>query len=175
MVARSFMTIVMLSIFVVMVAISWSYPAGARFMILVVGLPAIGLCLLQLILDTTKSAPPSKPSAEFAPIEGEQVLPPETMLRREIIMWAYFLSFMGLILFFGFWVAIPALVFTFLTFMAEVKWTKSLLTTIITSTIIYGFFEALLEMRLHRGFLTPIILEELEKIEALAPLIKWLG
>lgn len=173
--ARSFMTFVMLSIFSVMLWIGWGYPPAARFMILVVGVPAVALCVLQLVLDLTKNAPPPKPAAEFAAIEGEQTLPPETMIRREIIMWTYFLSFMGLILFFGFWIAIPILLFTFLTFMANVKWTNSLLTTIISTVAIYGFFEALLEMRLHRGFLMPQLLEGLEKYEVLAPFLKLLS
>ena len=45
------MTLVMLTIFAVMVFIASGYPANARFMPFVVGIPAIGLCLLQLLLD----------------------------------------------------------------------------------------------------------------------------
>ena len=45
------MTILMLTIFVVMVGISSTYPEGARFMTFVVGIPAIAICLLQLALD----------------------------------------------------------------------------------------------------------------------------
>jgi hypothetical protein len=45
------MTVVMLSIFVAMVGIASQYPADARFMPFIVGVPAIALCLLQLGLD----------------------------------------------------------------------------------------------------------------------------
>ena len=34
-----------------MVAISSTYPAGARFMTFVIGIPAVVLCVLQLVLD----------------------------------------------------------------------------------------------------------------------------
>ena len=42
--ANSVMTIVMLAIFVTMVAVSSSYPEGARFMPFVIGIPGIVLC-----------------------------------------------------------------------------------------------------------------------------------
>ena len=45
------MTLVMLAIFVSMVGVATAYPPPARFMSFVVGIPAIGLCLLQLGLD----------------------------------------------------------------------------------------------------------------------------
>ena len=50
-VQRSTMTLVMLVIFVTLVWIATGYPANSRFMPFVVGIPAIGLCLLQLVLD----------------------------------------------------------------------------------------------------------------------------
>jgi len=45
------MTLVMLTIFTAFVFIASGYPANARFMPFVVGIPAIGLCILQLVLD----------------------------------------------------------------------------------------------------------------------------
>jgi hypothetical protein len=54
-VTKNPMTFVMLAIFVVMVAIATTYPAGARFMPFVVGIPAIMLCLLQIVLDLRAS------------------------------------------------------------------------------------------------------------------------
>ena len=45
------MTLVMLAVFVVMVAIASRYPAEARFMPFVIGIPAILLCFVQLFMD----------------------------------------------------------------------------------------------------------------------------
>ena len=64
--SRSVMTLAMLGIFVVLVFIASGYPPNARFMPFVVGVPAIGLCILQLVLDqrgrrTTLDAGPPAP------------------------------------------------------------------------------------------------------------------
>ena len=48
---RTPMTFVMFAIFATMVYVSFGYPEGARFMPLVVGVPALLLCALQLFLD----------------------------------------------------------------------------------------------------------------------------
>ena len=57
-IVRSPMTLVMLTIFTVMVGVASPYPGDARFMPFVVGIPAIGLCLLQLFLDWRAGEPP---------------------------------------------------------------------------------------------------------------------
>ena len=44
-------TLFMLAVFVTMVAIAATYTEKARFMPFVVGIPGIGLCLLQLVLE----------------------------------------------------------------------------------------------------------------------------
>ena len=49
--SNSTMTLVMLAIFLVLVGVASRYPAQARFMPYVVGIPPILLCLLQLIID----------------------------------------------------------------------------------------------------------------------------
>src|SRR5262249_36175962 len=49
--SNSAMTLVMLGIFLVLVGIATRYPAEARFMPFVVGIPPIILCLIQLVLD----------------------------------------------------------------------------------------------------------------------------
>ncbi len=176
--SNSTMTLALLAIFVVMVAIATSYPAGARFMTFVVGLPAIALCLLQLTLDARdrrRTAEPERGPSELeiaqqrvsqkvghtvqfdvpaADIAGDEApLDPQTKLRRELAVWAYFLALIGGILLFGFYMAIPVFLFTFLRFQAGAKWTTTLLLTAIASTIIYLAFEKVLRVPLHPGFL----------------------
>ena len=57
----TWLTLIMLVIFTTMVLISLGYPAGARFMPLVVGIPGILLCLGQLVMDWFASHRPGSP------------------------------------------------------------------------------------------------------------------
>ena len=57
------MGLIMLAIFCAFVAIASGYPADARFMPFVVGIPAIGLCLLQIALDAGRRPRPA-PAAD---------------------------------------------------------------------------------------------------------------
>jgi hypothetical protein len=178
--SNSFMTVVMLGIFILLVAIASRYPAGARFMPFVIGFPAIAIGLVQLFLDArerraketeiadTRSEAEKaeetvsrivghhvdfKISHEFMAGVGDE-MPPEVMRRREIVMWAYFLGFiLGLILF-GFWVAIPIFLVLFLRFQAEKSWLFSLALGIGVSVILYFIFEKFFRVVLHTGFVT---------------------
>ena len=176
--SNSIMTLALLAIFVVMVAIASGYPAGARFMTFVVGLPAIALCLLQLTLDARerhRTAEPERGPSELE-VAQQQVaqkvghavqfdvtaasiadegaaLDPRTKLRRELVAWAYFLALIGGILLFGFHIAIPVFLFAFLRFQAGAKWTTTLLLTVIASAAIYIAFDRVLRVSLHPGFL----------------------
>jgi hypothetical protein len=180
------MTLVMLTIFIVLVFIASGYPANARFMPFVVGIPAIGLCLLQLALDlrerrhvavagdsrnTFEKAqekvsriagrpvdfeiahqPPAVIETE-APAEGETV-------RRELVLWGYFLGFIGGILLFGFWVAIPIFLVAFLRFQAKSRWRTSLVLGLAASIAFFFIFEKGLRVTLHPGFVTEYIFDQ---------------
>ena len=87
------MTLVMLTIFVVMTGVAMTYPEGARFQPLVIGLPAIALCLLQLVLDML-----AKPAGDVAASTPATLRPesgPPPALRRELIVWSYLLGFVA--------------------------------------------------------------------------------
>jgi hypothetical protein len=169
-----FMGVVMLAIFVTMVVIAFSYPEAARFQPLVIGLPAIALCIVQILLDL---AEPRRQSAgggnEFARAEAEiakatgrkvefevahqhmpkeETLPEQGELRRELTVWAFFLGLIGGIVAFGFWVAIPIFLLLFLTLQARVNFGKSLLITVIASGIYYTVFEIVLKVKVFEGF-----------------------
>jgi hypothetical protein len=147
-------------------------------MTFVVGLPAIALCLLQLTLDARdrrRSAGPERGPSELE-IAQQQVaqkvghavqfdvtaasiadegapLDPHTKLRRELVVWGYFLALIGGVLLFGFHIAIPVFLFAFLRFQAGAKWTTTLLLTVIATAAIYFAFERVLRVPLHPGFL----------------------
>ena len=182
--SNSFMTLVMLALFVTLVGLASGYPPGARFMPFVVGIPAIVLCLLQLALDARQrrrgeteagDTPSAREKAEkkvsrmagrrvdfqisheFMPGVGPEI-PPEEMVRREMVLWGYFLGFIAGIILFGFWVAIPVFLVAFLRFQAKAGWLFSLGLGIGASLLMYFGFERLFRVVLHTGFFTDYVL-----------------
>jgi hypothetical protein len=161
----SAMTVVMLAIFVAMVIVANGYPAGARFMPFVVGIPAIGLCVLELVLDVRRrresatalpaAAPPTAVEDHEAPLSPQQTL------RRELVLWAYFLSLIGGILLFGFWLTIPVFLAAFLRFQAGASWTRALLMSAVTLALLFAVFEQAFRIELHPGFVTEYLQDRL--------------
>jgi hypothetical protein len=178
--SNSFMTIVMLTIFVVLVAVAAGYPARARFMPFVVGIPAIILGIVQLFLDarerhrkahevadTRSEAEKAEErvsamvgrhvdfqiSHEFMAGVGDE-MPAEEMRRREIVMWSYFLAFIAGLILFGFWVAIPIFLVVFLRFQAKSSWLFSLSLGLGVTVVMYVVFERLFRVVLHTGLIT---------------------
>jgi hypothetical protein len=179
--SNSFMTLFMLVIFTGMVIIASRYPAGARFMPFVLGFPAIALCLLQLFLDarerhtTAKTAGLSeveKAEEQVSRAVGHQVhfdvgdillpdqgLPPGEQLRREFIVWGYFLAFILGIILFGFHLSVPIFLVLFLRNRAEVSWRLTLGLTVSVCIFLFAVFENVLHMTLHTGFITDRIMD----------------
>jgi hypothetical protein len=181
------MNFVMLAIFVTFVAIASQYPPQARFMPFVVGIPSIGLCLLQIFLDIraarrkTVEVEDSRSDVEKArdeashyagrPIESAATAAPGIpevmdassippgMVGREILMWTYFLGFIGSVLLFGFWFTIPLFLITFLHFEAKLTWLKAVLTGVIATTIFYLAIAKGLRVDLHPGFITEYLFD----------------
>lgn len=169
------LTIVMLVIFTVMVLLATQYPPGARFMPLVVGIPGIGLCLLQIALDVRHArrtqavavgaAQGKAPKLEKAPRAADTVdaeEPDAGTVKRELVMWSYFVGFIAGLLLFGFWIAVPVMLITFLRNEARASWAMTLGLGVGATIILYLIFQVLLQIRLHAGFLTPDI-------------VRWLG
>lgn len=180
------MNFVMLAIFVSMVGIATQYPPQARFMPLVVGIPAIALCLLQIFLDIrafrrndvevedTRSDV-EKAQAEVSRYAGRQVeseaagaadvpvmldsgIPPN-MVGREVLLWSYFLGFVASVLVFGFWPTIPVFLVTFLRFEAHLRWRNAVLAGLIGAGILYLGVAKGLRVDLHPGFLTAYLFD----------------
>ncbi len=185
---RAGMTLVMLVIFVTMVWIAAGYPEGARFMPFVVGLPAIGLCLLQLVLDARERrrtaerldaqgrfakaeasvsrmvGRPVEFEVAHAPlpvVESEPEMAPREMVRRELILWDWFLAFIAGILLFGFWATIPVFLVAFLRVQARASWASALLLGLGATAVLVGTFEFAFRLDVHPGFLTEYLRERL--------------
>ena len=151
-----FMNFVMLAIFVVLGGVALSYSAQARFFPLVAAIPAILLLLLQIFLDVREA----KKGGNVEPVPAEPGLPVTIPLsqretvRREMIVWGYFLGLIGSILLFGFWITIPVFLTLFLRHQAEMSWLRSLIMGLGTSILFYLVFEKGLHAQLHPGFIT---------------------
>jgi hypothetical protein len=179
------MTFLMLAIFVAMVGVATTYPPGAQFMVLVVGIPAIGLCLLQLALDLYRRRA-SGPADERSDLEKaqdqasllagrriqfempsenvlftESELDPKERVRREIIAWSYFLGLIACILLFGFRITVPVFLIMFLRFQAGTSWRSAVLYGGGGAVAMYLLFEKLLRVSLHTGFVTEFILDRI--------------
>ena len=150
----------------------------------VVGIPAVALLLLQLVLDARERrriTEASEPRSEVQETEeqgarmvgrrldfdvvapsAERDLIPQETARRELVMWGYFLGFIGGILLFGFWLAIPVFIVVFLRFQAHASWRTALLLGLGFSVVLFLTFERGLKVQVHRGFVTQYVLDRLE-------------
>ncbi len=176
-IVRSPMTLVMLTIFTVMVGVASPYPGDARFMPFVVGIPAIGLCLLQLFLDWRAGEPPEasdnrtemeKAEERVSKMVGRRLdfevahdAPDVTVIEnsdevahnREFIIWGYVLGFIAAILIFGFWISIPAFICIFLNREAHYPPLKAILYACIGGGLMFAIFNFGLKLKLHPGFI----------------------
>ena len=179
--SNSYMTLLMLVIFTTLVLVATRYPAGARFMPFVIGFPAIALCILQLFLDARERRRAERGAAEEAGLSdlekaelkitqavGHQVhfdanailmpeehkLEPREQLRREGIAWGYFLALIGGIILFGFHIAVPVFLLTFLRFRAQTSWIAAIGSAIGASIVLFAIFEYTLRIDLFSGFVT---------------------
>jgi len=183
--SNSFMTVIMLAIFVVLVGLASGYPPGARFMPFVIGIPAIVLGLLQLVLDARerrrRETEASDTRSELEKVEekvarmaGRRVdfqishefmqgvgpkFSPEEMVRRETVLWGYFVGFIAGIMVFGFWAAIPVFLVAFLRFQAKSSWLFALGLGMGASLLMYFGFARGLGVVLHTGFITDYVLD----------------
>jgi hypothetical protein len=179
--SNSFLTVLMLVIFSGMLIIASRYPAGARFMPYVLGFPAVGLCLLQLFLDARErhrskqaegptdvelaEAKVSRAVGHAVHFDVGDLLAPEASmdprerLRREAITWGYFLALIAGIIFFGFHIAVPVFLITFLRYRANASWMMTLGLTAVASFVLFFAFEQVLHIELHKGFITERILD----------------
>lgn len=179
------MTLVMLAIFVAMVAVASTYPPAARFMPFTIGIPGIALCLLQLSIDLYQRRHPHAEQGgdalrqaedQVARMSGRRVhfeMPSDNALftdvtyderervRREIIAWGYFLGLIAAILLFGFRIAVPVFLITFLRFQAGISWRNALIYGGGGALALFVLFEKVLKVTLHSGFVTDFFVARL--------------
>lgn len=160
--------VLILGVIIGFVFYSLSYGPTARFVPLVVGIPGIIFGVLQLIgslpgvskrleklsstkdLFGTKGVKP-KEEAQESEEEAEKVSTPAW------IIFVWIVGFTALIVLFGYLVAVPVLVFSFLKFRSRASWFYSILSAVGIEVVMYGGFVLLLNVFLYEGLVFILI------------------
>ncbi len=182
--AQNPMTYFMIVIFGVMLYVASTYPADARFMPFVVGIPALLLCFLQLFLDLRATDAGKRDNrsemekaeervsqmtgrkmefeaADIAPAFTVSENPTAVVKSRELLIWGYLLAFMGGILIFGFYVSVPVFLLVYLYKEAGFKFARAVMFSVIGSGVMLGALTWGLKLQLHAGFATSALIERL--------------
>ena len=141
---RTSMSLVMLAIFVSMVAVASTYPEETRLLPLVIGIPGIVLCLVQVAIDGMAA---KRRRAEAA-------LSPSSKAIREVVLLGWFLGFLLAVLCFGFLIAAPVMIFAFLYFDQHEPLRLAAIMAAAGLAVLYFVFETLLELILFNGLIT---------------------
>ena len=146
---RIITTTVMLIIFAGMSAMALTYPEKARFLPLLVSVPATLMCLAQLVFDVRSALQDG-----FAEVSAEAAA--ERPREMKMFFWLA-LFFIG-IMSFGFLYAAPVLVLAFLRFGEKEPWKTAILGGFGAWVILYGVFTWVLELFLFEGFVTRLLI-----------------
>jgi Tripartite tricarboxylate transporter TctB family len=126
----------MLALFAGAVAMALTFPPDARFLPLVIGVPGLVMSAVQFVIEVRNKHP--------------KIVPPE-VLPRERAMFAWFVLFVGGIIFFGFPYAGPVLIALYLYVSWSEKWYICLGAALLAWGILYGLFEHGLGLPLFEG------------------------
>ncbi len=147
-------TLIMLSIFATMIGIALGYPPPARFLPLVIGIPGIVLTVSQLVVDLRelRQPPPVRDASEER--DAHQSSRTGSVLKREIVLFAYFFALVAGVILFGFWLTIPVFIIVFLGLHERESWRFAMSLTIAGTAALYLVFDRMLSIILHEGFIT---------------------
>ena len=129
----------MFVIFAVMVGVAFTYPGDARFLPLVIGIPGLVLCTVQLMIELR-----GKPDAD------EKVYTADDRM-AELTMFGWFFAFIAGLILFGFPYAGPILVALYLHFSWGEKWYVSLGAAAFAFAVLHGIFDYVLGLPLFEG------------------------
>ena len=182
---RTLFTLLMFSIFAVMVWIATGYTWPANFLPFIIGIPGIALTLLQVVLDVRafrKAEGVMDPRTEFERYMDEvtkhtggkvhmelkegttlQTLVEDTTdmtksrNKRELILFGYFFLLVLLVLLFGFWIGYPIFMALFLRYYSRETWRLTAYLTIGSWIAMYAVLVLVLEQILFEGHVTNYI------------------
>jgi Tripartite tricarboxylate transporter TctB family len=128
----------MFLIFAVMVGLAFTYPGDARFLPLVIGIPGLVLCGVQLMIELRGKDPDEKTYTSADRI-------------AELKMFGWFAAFIFGLILFGFPYAGPILVGLYLHFSWGEKWYVSLGAAAFAFAVLHGLFNYVLGLPLFEG------------------------
>lgn len=136
----------MLAIFSAMTAIALTYPGEAALMPLLVGIPGVILCCVQLATEALAQPTTTETIADAGPERRARV-------KAEMAMFGWIVLFLAGILAFGFVYAAPLLVLAFIWLGRGEKLAYGIFGAIGTFAILYGVFDRILGLPLFPGLL----------------------
>jgi TctA family transporter len=141
-------TLAMTALFAAMVGLAAGYSPDARLFPLIVGVPALALCILQLGGDVARHRRLTALGVNLtSALSDDAKAEPHSAAG----MFGWFLVFLGGVTIFGFLIATPILIFAFLRLSRrEPLWLSSAMAAG-GLAVIYGVFEVGLRLSLHRG------------------------
>lgn len=182
---RTLFSMLMFSIFFVMVVLAIPYAWPANFLPFVIGLPGMALTLLQITIDIRDFFAAKgqidprtdfeKYMAELSEHAGvgeldyakEQVetlvedhsLVAKSRNRQELILFGYFFFLLGVVLLFGYWIGTPIFLFLFLRYYAKETVKLSLMITAGVWVSMYFILVIVLEQIIFEGFITQFVFD----------------
>ncbi|MDX1484266.1 MAG: hypothetical protein R3229_07280 [Alphaproteobacteria bacterium] len=182
---RTLFSLLMFSIFAVMVYVAWDYSWPANFLPFVIGFPGMALTLLQITLDIkdffankgqidprtdfekymaelskhTEGLELDYAKEELGTLVEDHSLVAKSRNRQELILFGYFFFLLAIVLLFGFWIGTPIFLFLFLRFYAKESLKLSLMITAGVWLTMYLILVVLLEQIIFEGHITNYVVD----------------
>jgi len=147
---------------VVITALKW--PFRAALFPVIIGISVFFMAIAELLLNLFgKNEMVVKEAAvDFSLSEG---MDKALEIRRTLVIFAWIVGFFGLIIFFGFTIAVPLFVFLYLKLQGKEGWGISLIFSVSAWVFFYGLFIWLLNTPFQEGW----VVEILRKVGAPGP------
>lgn len=182
---RTLFTMLMFSIFFVMVLLAIPYSWPANFLPFVIGFPGMALALLQICLDVRDfyavkgqvdprtdfekymaelSEHTGGLELDYAKEQVETIVEDHSVVaksrnRQELILFGWFFFLLGIVLLFGYWIGTPIFLFLFLRYYSKESLKLSLMITAGVWVSMYFVLVILLEQIIFEGFVTQFIVD----------------
>lgn len=182
---RTLFSMIMFSIFLVMVLVAWDYAWPANFLPFVIGIPGMALALLQIVIDIRgflAAKGQIDPRTEFerymaeltSHTEGLELdlgkekletlvedhsMVAKTRNRQEMTLFGFFFFLLAMVLLFGFWIGTPIFLFLFVRYYAKESLKLSLIVTAIVWSTMYFLLVILLSQIIFEGYISGFIID----------------
>jgi hypothetical protein len=126
----------------------WSLQA--RLFPWTIGIPALGLCLIQLFMDLWKAVRPGSEAVDddqgIMDLKVDKDIAPALVVRRAANIFAWIAGLFAAIWLVGFLVSIPLFILFYMRFQSRETWSSSLAWTAVTVGFIIGLFHYILRV-----------------------------